>query len=95
MLAHAFKGPHKFKPASLPVAPTEELWLGVVGALVIIWLALTTLAPITGSNTASICNVHGRAALICRPETGAPFTAPQDLNCTSFGRGGRVCSDRR
>ncbi|MGO9423250.1 hypothetical protein [Roseiarcus sp.] len=95
MLVHAFKGPYQFKPASLPLAPTEELWLGVVGALVIVWLALTILAPGRGSNIASTCNVHGRAALVCRPETAAPFSAPQDLNCTSFGRGGRVCSDRQ
>ncbi len=93
MLAHAFKGPHQFKRASLPLARTEELWLGVVGTLVIIWLALTALAASKGSNTASTCNVHGRAALVCR-QTAAPSPAPLDLNCASFGRGGRVCSDR-
>ncbi len=95
MFAHAFKGPHQFKPAGLLLVPAEELWLGAFGVLLIVWLAFAALAPGKGSNPGSTCSFHGRAALVCRPDTEAPFAAPSDLNCTSFGRGGRVCSDRR
>jgi hypothetical protein len=94
MLAHTFKGPHQFKLASLPLAQGEELWLGVIGILVLVWLALLTQAPGTGSNAAPSCDAHGRAALICRQETVAPSAAPSNSICESFGRGGRVCFDR-
>jgi len=94
MFAHTFKGLHQFKPASLPLASAEELWLGVIGILVFAWLAFSALALGKGSNTEPSCDGHGRAALLCRQGTAAPFTAPRDSNCATFGRGGRVCFDR-
>ena len=63
----------------------------LVTLLVVAWVAIAPTAPGRGP-AAPGCDLHGRAALVCRQETVAPFT---DLNCASFGRGGRVCSDRR
>jgi len=106
MFVHALKGStallaashviheRKFRFAGVSLVRTEALWLGVVGVLVFVWLAIWTLAPDNGANTAPTCNVHGRAALACRQDTAASFTAPPNLVCASFGRGGRVCSGR-
>ncbi len=91
MFTHAPKGSSSFKPVSLLLAPAEELWLAVVGVVIFVCLASASLA--SGSHIALNCDAHGRAALICRPETAA-LTAPANSNCASFGRGGRVCSSR-
>ena len=92
MFAPAFRGLHRFEPDRLLIASADELWLGLVGALVISWLALATLAPGKAPDAAANCDFHGRAALMCREQ--APASGPPDSNCPSFGRGGRVCFNR-
>jgi hypothetical protein len=83
----------EFRFAGVLLDRTEALWLGAVGALVLVWLVISTLALGKGANTAPTCSVHGRAALACR-EDPVSFTAPANLVFASFGRGGRVCPSR-
>ena len=74
---------HPFQPDRVPLAVPDEFWLAVAGVMIALWLPTAAPNPAAPSS----CAVHGPATPSCR--------AAVSTNCTSFGRGGRICFSRK
>lgn len=81
---------------TISIGVAEAIWLGLIGALFVLWAISSTVRRSEGwsASSSSGCVSFGRGGVICDGSNADRRTATKsaDASRVSFGRGGRYCT---